>query len=531
MDISISVYVITLYGCLATAGLCVVLQSAYHRWVKPRITFSIALVQNTFIFKSYVWVRLTFLQICIIIPYLMANGIALGFKTRDLVTLETRSSTIALFNLVLLSFSGHAHQIAEMAGLSLAMYRFLHRWVGRVMIVEALLHMVLIIIHRQVVDDLFKSGCIAAGGLLAILLSSLWFPRQLRNLFDKLHSAFYVTTMTGLLWHVGFPKSTVASITVGVSGGLWLIMHLRQLITLAVCYYSGGLAKTIDTVWMDEAVTRIQLTGQAVRVFPGCYFYVYFRGPLPLRNFLHGYRMMPMPDAKEAISGKVSTMDFLISHTGQHGRSIMGVRKGQDLLLIGPYGKDLQLHRFETVILTARGIGILGVLPFALQLAGRKQQDSVVRDKESRLRDSDDAVFRDVTRKVDLIWWLDHNEQENWVADQLRELQASDQDNKLLVVWCVYPAPRREPPPFKPNDHWQMLYNFDKISLSREIRQEARYPGRMIVSACGDQDFVDGVRSATMDNISPGRVITFEQLDYRPRRSAKTFPSDSVAQV
>ena len=201
------------------------------------------------------------------------------------------------------------------------------------------------------------------------------------------------------------------------------------MIPLAVQYYSGGLAKTVDTVWTDEFVTKIQVTGQATRVYPGCYFYAYFPGPLPFRNLVEGYRMMPMPDISESISGKASTMDFIISHKGQHSQAVLSVRKGQDILLVGPYGKDLGLHRYETVILSARGLGILGVLPFALHLAGRKQQDSMVRDKASRLRDSEDAVFRDVTRKIDLVWWLENNEEEKWAVDQFQSLQSLDPDN------------------------------------------------------------------------------------------------------
>lgn len=235
--------------------------------------------------------------------------------------------------------------------------------------------------------------------------------------------------MVGLLWHVGFFKSTVPSITVGVCCALWLTTQLFRLLSLAVRYYSGGLAKTVDTIWMDEAVTRIQVTGQAVHVFPGCYFYVYFRGPLPLRNLLQGYRMLPIANAEESASGKVSTMDFLMTNEGIHSRSVLGVRKGQDLLLVGPFGKDLRLHRFETVILAARGIGILGILPFALHLAARKHQDSAIRDKASRMSGSEDTVYRDVTRKVDLVWWLDYNDQEKWVMDHFATLQSLDVEN------------------------------------------------------------------------------------------------------
>lgn len=54
---------------------------------------------------------------------------------------------------------------------------------------------------------------------------------------------------------------------------------------------------------------------------------------------------------------------------------------------------------------------------------------------------------------------------------------------KFLVVWCVYPV-KRNPErklPFKSDEYWPRRYNFGFDEFSRELRQEARYPGRTVV--------------------------------------------------
>ncbi|KAF3766354.1 hypothetical protein M406DRAFT_330179 [Cryphonectria parasitica EP155] len=64
--------------------------------------------------------------------------------------------------------------------------------------------------------------------------------------------------------------------------------------------------------------------------------------------------------------------------------------------------------------------------------------------------------FSDATRKVDLFWQLDHNDQGLWAWKYLKILQDLDPENRLLVVWCIfpYPRPKNSKPLFPLSDHW-----------------------------------------------------------------------------
>jgi len=66
-------------------------------------------------------------------------------------------------------------------------------------------------------------------------------------------------------------------------------------------------------------------------------------------------------------------------------------------LLDGPYGRNLCLERFENVVLAAKGIGIVGILPFALALA-KWQQSS-----ENKFEKGSHNTSRLSTKRVDIL--------------------------------------------------------------------------------------------------------------------------------
>jgi NAD(P)H-flavin reductase len=76
------------------------------------------------------------------------------------------------------------------------------------------------------------------------------------------------------------------------------------------------------------------------------------------------------------------------------------------VVLDGPYGKALRLEDFKIVILIARGIGIMGILPHLRHMTYR----SLSKAKEH-------ARYRRglITRKIDVYWVLEDEDQMAWV--------------------------------------------------------------------------------------------------------------------
>lgn len=76
----------------------------------------------------------------IILAFLGGNVFFMVVKVKDLPGLVRRSGLISTINLIPLSLGGHMNIIASRCGISLTTYTRTHRWLGRIAIVEGLIH-------------------------------------------------------------------------------------------------------------------------------------------------------------------------------------------------------------------------------------------------------------------------------------------------------------------------------------------------------------------------------------------------------
>ncbi|KAM0670866.1 hypothetical protein ACQRIU_001261 [Beauveria bassiana] len=510
----VRIYLITLCGAV---GIPIFLfaarsSSAYAAPYLRRICAS--MVHSTLTF----WPRTSYLQTALIALYIGVNATVLGLQTKGESTrdgtLSRRASLLALSNMMILFLGGRTNPWADFLQIPLFVYRFAHTWLALVTTGEALLHACLELSQRRHLHPVALSGYVAAASLLLTFVVALWPGQRLGRLYSSVHLLLYLVVLAGLLWHVLLQASKTARILAFVCCGLWAAAHVLRLVRM---FLLGRTYAEVIRRQEDGYATRVTLkAARPVRFFPGCYFYIFFHGPLPFYDLFHGYPMMPFwVDADHVTSGVALEFSFLISHTGNHERSLKTVRQGQFLRLDGPYGTDLHLQSYETVVLAAKGMGIVGVLPFARHLAERRKHDDGARGTAARLRDSRETVFGDLSRNVDLIWWLEDTQQEEWVAEQLKQLQKMDAKN-LLVVWCVYPSPRGKKPPYRVNDYWKARHDFDMASFARELRQEARHPGESVLLACGDAFFMSDMRTMALENTTPERFIRFAEVEFRP---------------
>ncbi|EDN93487.1 hypothetical protein SS1G_09354 [Sclerotinia sclerotiorum 1980 UF-70] len=130
---------------------------------------------------------------------------------------------------------------------------------------------------------------------------------------------------------------------------------------------------------------------------------------------------------------KATKVSFLIEPSNGLTSKLIGRGSLRSVVMDGPYGKDLRLDNFETVILVAKGIGIAGIIPYVRSLTYRR----VNKDKNY------DSYRRGlITRKIDLYWVLEDNCQEDWISDWLVDLQM--RDSEKVVIHCNMPNFRAE---------------------------------------------------------------------------------------
>lgn len=309
-----------------------------------------------------------------------------------------------------------------------------------------------------------------------------------------MHRILYLAGMAGLVWHILLTQSLLHKVLVFVACGLWLLSHVHRVV-------ARWRSAVVIEKWSDSQVTRLRLrTQRPVAAFPGSYFYLYLPGSYLSYDLLRSSAVMMLwSDAEQTVTGKTTDFRILAGRQSRYLRQLRTIETGDRMLLDGPYGQDLQLYGYETVILTAKGIGIVSVLPMALHLAARKAYDDSVRSRSNLDEDPTVAltpppaaatVFRDATRRIDLLWRLEHNDQDQWVADQLKALQELDPRRVMLLVWCIYPKPQTRDPPFQEEPHWVAVYPAEgqtmaeteaSYSFEKALSHEVLMPGKCIV--------------------------------------------------
>lgn len=80
------------------------------------------------------------LQATLITLYLVANGVSMSIGVHTLKDLQYRAGAVACANLIPLFFGGRMNFWLDSLGCSLHAYYLMHRWAGRVLVLEGLLH-------------------------------------------------------------------------------------------------------------------------------------------------------------------------------------------------------------------------------------------------------------------------------------------------------------------------------------------------------------------------------------------------------
>ncbi|KAH0545347.1 hypothetical protein FGG08_000646 [Glutinoglossum americanum] len=478
------------------------------------------------------------IQAIVLLAYVVVNGICMGIGVRNTKDLMLRSGMMASVNIVPLFLGGRTSFLANGIGIPLHTYYLAHHWVGRTAIIQGLLHASLAILSSNTVGKHIISGLVVASTFALILFLSLYFVRRFMfELFLKIHLLLAMVAIGSLLWHLlpgGFLKVLFPTIALL----LWVLNTLCQL------YFSRRAHQAFITKLYsgsnDQQISAIKfkiVLRQSTTFTPGQYFYLRFSSYLrfrdrfqtrplmitwwdaaPVEAFEEGSSVTPSTSAKGSKRGDASVTSHPPSHTKAKSLTfLIQPQRGllarlalqssiRSVILDGPYGQDLHLERYETVMLVAKGIGIAGVLPYARHLANWKLHKNISYKR---------AVM---TRKLDLYWLLEENYQEEWVGDYLKELQQKD----IKQIWCYYPSKKNSEPLMKLDKGvpaYQCFYpNSPYKSIPDAIKEVAgKSPGRNIVVACGTPSFTKFIRDDVRHYTSRHNIVEFVEVEYRPQ--------------
>ncbi|KAE9573935.1 hypothetical protein CGMCC3_g9860 [Colletotrichum fructicola] len=190
------------------------------------------------------------------------------------------------------------------------------------------------------------------------------------------------------------------------------------------------------------------------------------------------------------------------------------IRQKVQVLLDGPYGYNAHPEMYETVVLVAQGRGIAGVLPAASHIARISRRSRI-------------------TRRIDLQWKLDQNDDEEWAEERLQNLIHLDPHRSLFAAHLYYPRLRARPLrklniPEKHSKQWNSfrLSHDDSMNrIRRNIDAKSRCAGHMIVMACGDPNFTGDIQRFVFQLPT---LATFSRIDFQAGSGKKVSTRDIV---
>ncbi|KGQ02889.1 hypothetical protein BBAD15_g11886 [Beauveria bassiana D1-5] len=372
--------------------------------------------------------------------------------------IQKRSALSALVNIVPLSFGGR-DVLIDALNMPRRWHRSLHIIVGIIVALEAASHATIAIVLRPRPGQLAKSGYIASGLLGGVVLLAVPFTRRcFGRWFLLAHRTTYLGSMAALLWHVMQTASSRGRLLLWLSVALWLSTSLFRVVRVSLYSTAAEVEYLSETT--DALLCTVRLT-RAVKLRPGCHFYLYFPQNFyallgfSKYNLLQSFTVMALWHPTEE-PRLVSSVSFLLSRHGHHATAISKLGEGSCVLLDGPYGQDLALERQENVILVAKGMGIAGVLHIALDLAIRRFHD-------------------------------------NSVKDRIEELKRLTHPNGGMP--------------------------FDQLIVSKIKEERCRLPGRMAVVVCGGSKFKRLIRSAVLECLGE-ELVRYVESAYQTRELA-----------
>jgi predicted ferric reductase len=376
----------------------------------------------------------TWFEVAILIAFLVGNATCMALNVDGISGFIKRSGLICTINIIPLALGAQMNLAVDSCNMKLTTYGRIHRWLGRVTIIEGLIHAVAAVLFyghdllaRADVAALItvstfisyrgRSPCLQAQAsiaILAILFSGL-LRRHVYEVYINLHQLLAVLIVSATYFHMTrrklfeFPTIyLLAAVCLQIIVGamrfgqvLYRNFKHRKPLNRALVQtiiYKRGSKRAIpvsDAVHVHIRLTRpwkpqagqyvyLSIPGVSSTSFAQSHpFYVSWwyndvaganivliiqkRKGFTKDLFLHadkyinsGYEMRSGIGSENDIGSNIeddSEMELFI-----------GDRFKMRAIVEGPYGKELQLDSYGTVLLFATGIGIAGQLPYITRL-------------------------------------------------------------------------------------------------------------------------------------------------------------------
>lgn len=425
--------------------------------------------------------------------------------------LSNRMGVISTVNMIpLFILAGRNNPFIRLLDISFDNYNLLHRWIGRVVVIEAFLHgafwVAATVIWKgwdgvskelNVMYDMPITGTVGVGAFFLILLQSVSVVRH----------AFYETFL-----HVHILLALVATIAI------WMHLtgdpHQNLVLGAIICWGFERLYRffTILRVNIGQGVTHAEveaLPGEAMKVTlrvvrpwrfrPGQHVYLYMPsvGLWTSHPFTIAWSQetTSYPDEKGlpsrnqnilSRSSKSTHMSLIIRRrTGFTDRLWQKAERSPSGKFIakafveGPYGSK-NFKSYGTVMLWAAGVGITQQVPHVRDLVRAYANGTCA------------------TRRVTLVWIIQSPEHLEWIRPWMTEILGMEKRREILRIQLFVTKPRSMKEIHSPSASVQMFPGRPNPAALVEREQQLQV-GAMAVSCCGTGSLSDELRRAVRD--------------------------------
>ena len=473
-----------------------------------------------------VFYLLTNLAYCLILDFSRPNKYSL------IAELRGRSGTLAVANMLpLVIFAGRNNPLIGWLQISFDTYNLLHRWIGRTIVLEALIHTCAWAYVKHAAAGWSGMGLairtdpfIGYGTVGAATLSMLFFfsPSPIRHAFYEtfLDVHILLAAFTIACTYVHCHLSNLPQLVwVQAVICLWIFDRLARFGRIVYYNYSTSGWTTCTVVALPSEACRVTFhVPRHVDIKPGTHAYLRFAclniweshpfsiaWASPRSAFLSEelpYTEKTLPSSIFDTSSLPTDISFIISaQTGMTRRLYNAaidshVKQDKPLTIKaafeGPYAGHHSLDSYGHCVLFAGSSGITHQLPYLKHLITSASLGTVA------------------TRRITLIWTIRDTSQLEWIRPWMDEILKLPGRRDILTVKIHVTKPKRAQEIKSQSETVQMYPgrpNF-KILMREEIAVQT---GKMCVTACGPGGMQDGIREAVREVMARGEVDFIEE--------------------
>lgn len=467
-----------------------------------------------------------------------------NIKAAVIAELRARSGTLAVLNMVpLFILAGRNNPFISLLRVSFDTYNLFHRWFGRIVVIESVVHTVAWAVNaydegglsdmleRVRTTPFFTWGMVGTAAMLFLCLHS---PSPIRHAFYEtflhLHQLAACLTLLGVFLHLDLDRLPMRSWTVAVTA-IWLLERFARLTRLIYLNFSlnEGATKLVIEALPGEACRVTFHLPKRVTITPGSHVYAYIpiislwmshpfsvawvesstrRVACGIAGTHHKARAINASSfEKQALvdleehprrDTQLTSVSLIVCARQGMTRKLYNkavVAPGQTLytsgLIEGPYAcHTSDAGSYGTAILFSAGAGITHHMLLA--------HDLIIRAYERRA----------ATRRICLIWSVRNTEHLAWVRTWMNQILQLPARREILTILLFVSKPRSGQEIVSPSSTIKIFPGrcCPNVILDEVLPQRV---GATLISVCGPGAFADEVRFAARMKMGKGIFVDF----------------------